>query len=308
MAATALIKFVQGSNIGIAGQALVGVGGVAVAVSNGNNADIGSWEIDLVYRPPGSSVAVAIHLASNNSNATPTATFTPDVRGCYRIVLRVWALPNKVGTPDIDIRNFIIKGRRGTILPPYQKDPDPLPTLASALPGNKPNETNVNGNEFGWLGITGDALLADILDSIDSGMIQPAFPPVEITFGFTNGSIADGATLPVPATPTGPNRFRGTFFLVRQSQAIVGGGTVALTVATTLGGNDIITAQTVSSATALGDIVAGAGPATLGSGLPATSFYSIGIAAGASFHFRGVTTGSISAGKATLYAYGVALP
>lgn len=170
MPATALIKFVQGANVGTAGIVLVGVGGVQVDVSNGNNAGIASWEIDLVDTPPGSSVARAIHLATNNNGSTPAANFTPDVRGCYRVATRVWGLPNKVGVPSVDIRNFIIPGKRGLILPPYQKDPDPLPTLASAEPGAKPNEMNVGGSEKGWEGGGGDGLLADLFDAVDGDM------------------------------------------------------------------------------------------------------------------------------------------
>lgn len=539
MAATALIKFTQGLLIGTAGQALVGAVGTAVNVLNGNNADIQSWEIDLVYTPPSSAVAVAIPLAFDNNNDTPTASFTPDVRGSYRVMLRVWALPNRVGTPNIDIRDFIVKtAKRGLVLPPYQQDPAPLPTIASGLAGNKPNELNIGGQEFGWEGITGNGLLADLVDLIDSSTpltktlyvdagapgtfhdgagtsafttftaaataltlggtllvtpadysgespvtyasgtthalsvlniaehsvasavtavklptltitgsanvfvrgcqltltssapvyaedciltaagggsaswntvrgtlkgsagnvtaldttidtsssalscaslsmmggsfttagslvscsgtavnlsnvsfptggisitftgsagtvtmdpisnirfqaqggtvtngsivveqrsVQPAFPPLEITFSHSAGSV-DVTSLPVPTNPTGTNRFRGTMFLVRQSEAIVGTGTVAIRVGTTTGGNDIITDQTVSSATALGASVAGEGPATLGSGLPATSFYSIALAAGDAFHMRATTTGSLTAGKATLYVYGVFLP
>jgi hypothetical protein len=167
MAATASIRFAQGVLIGTAGEVLVGVVGTTVNVSNGNNAGVQSWEIDLLYTPPGSAVAVTIPLAFDNNNDTPAASFMPDVRGSYRVMLRVWALPSRAGTPDTDIRNFVIKGKRGKVLPPYQNDPPPLPTLASGLPGAKPNEMNIDGLELGWEGSTGNGMLADLIDAVD---------------------------------------------------------------------------------------------------------------------------------------------
>jgi len=168
---TALIQFDQGGP-GTPGQAFVGSTGSLVTVTNDDNTNVNSWQIDLVYTPPGSAVPVAIPLAFNDANNTPTATFTPDVRGSYRLVTTVWAVINRTGNNyDVDIRNFIILLSNGLVLPPYQKDPDKLPTLASGRPGAKPNETNINGSEFGWAGDGTDGLLAQAITMISDGIV-----------------------------------------------------------------------------------------------------------------------------------------
>ncbi|HEY8097446.1 MAG TPA: hypothetical protein VIE65_15335 [Methylobacter sp.] len=168
MPATALIKFTQGISGGIPGRALVGNAGSSVLIQNGNDIGIGSWQLDLTYTPPGSSIPIAAPFAFSDSAAPVSAVFTPDVRGCYRFALKVWNFPNRIGNlADIDIRNFVVLTTTGLVIPSYQKDPDSLPTLASGLPGAKPNELNINGHEFGWEGLTGDGLLADSIDRIE---------------------------------------------------------------------------------------------------------------------------------------------
>jgi hypothetical protein len=180
MAATALIKFVQGTTVGPDGEAIVGVDGTAVNVLNSSNVNVQSWEIDLVNTPPGSTVPVQVPLAFDNNNDTPSATFTPDVRGSYRIQLKVWSVPNRAGTPNIDIRNFCVPDATGHILPPYQKDPDPLPTTASGLPGAKPNEMNINGEEFGWAGAGGEGLFADFFDHASKNPLPAVTQPGDV--------------------------------------------------------------------------------------------------------------------------------
>lgn len=168
---TALIQFDQGGP-GTPGQVFVGSTGVLVTVTNDDNTNVASWQIDLVYTPPGSAVPVAVPLAFNDASSTPTATFTPDVPGSYRLVVTVWAVINRTGNNyDVDIRNFIIPLPNGLVLPPYQKDPDKLPTLASGRPGAKPNEMNINGIELGWAGDGSDGLLAQALKQISDGVV-----------------------------------------------------------------------------------------------------------------------------------------
>ncbi len=191
MTATALIKFTQDALIGVDGEVLVGTTGSTVNVFNSSNTDVQSWQIDLLYTPPDSSVSVSIPLAFDNNNDTPTATFIPDVRGSYRLQLKVWGVPNRVGTPDVDIRNFCVPGNLGFIIPPYQKDPDPLPSLASGLPGAKPNEMNINGHEFGWLGSNLDSMLFDFMDNIPffvTGVVYATGPSTDQAIALYNGT------------------------------------------------------------------------------------------------------------------------
>jgi hypothetical protein len=167
MAATALIKFTQGILVGADGEALVGTTGTAVNVANVDNTGVNSWQIDLVYTPSGSAVPVSVPLAFNDSSGTPAASFTPDVTGAYRVVLTVWDTTGRTGTNDADIRNFLVpEANHPFIIPPYQEDPQPKPTLASGHPGAKPNETNIGGTELGWLGDGTEGLLGNFMKSV----------------------------------------------------------------------------------------------------------------------------------------------
>lgn len=153
MAAVALLKFSQGALIGSDGEALVGEVGTSVTIENADNTDVASWQIDLVYTPPGSSIPVATPYALNDNDSTPTALLLPDVSGCYRIVLTVYESINRTGPSDVDIRVFgIPEAKHGFILPPFQDFPKPLPLLGSGEPGEKPNELNFGGQSLGWHG------------------------------------------------------------------------------------------------------------------------------------------------------------
>lgn len=154
MAVTALILFNQGGP-GTAGQAFLGtVAGGLVTVTNNSNVNITAWTITLLDVPPGSALVAGTVLGSASNN-TPTATFTPDVPGSYRILLSVTD-----GTLiDKDIRNFGIKNARGFLVPSYQKLPDPLPVQGSGLPGQKPDEQNYGGQLRGWTGNRTDGQL-----------------------------------------------------------------------------------------------------------------------------------------------------
>lgn len=196
MAVNALLKFTQNAVTPGAGLAMSGATGLTVSVANINTTSIASWQIDLVYTPPGSSVAVATPLAFNNNSNTPAATFTPDVRGSYRLVLKLWSVINRVGTPDdTDIRVFSVPEARGLIVPPAQDFPAPLPSPASGLTGNKPNETNFAGQAFGWAGLGTDGLLANLIKRVDNVVdsfnifVQPGVFNVK-----SYGAVGDGAT------------------------------------------------------------------------------------------------------------------
>jgi hypothetical protein len=160
MAAIALIKFTQGPNTDIAGRAVVGTPyGVdgSVVVSNDDPTDIHHWKVYLVSAPPGSALELATQgdwtLLNEGVSNTPTASFNPDIAGSYRILLQVWDVANNLNQ---DIRNFIILDDGDFILPPFQKLPDPLPLPNPQDPSDvqKPNEMNVGGQPYGWMGNT----------------------------------------------------------------------------------------------------------------------------------------------------------
>jgi hypothetical protein len=163
MPASALLKFTQGVTVGGDGRALVGVLSTAVNISNVNNSGVQSWQIDVAYADPTSAVAIAT-LAFNNASSTPAASFTPDVRRSFRIVLKVWDVPNRAGDPtSIDIRNFSVRELNGALVPPSMVWPLPLPDPRTGDPTAKPNEMNFDGQDFGWHGTGLDGLLSELL-------------------------------------------------------------------------------------------------------------------------------------------------
>lgn len=166
MAAVALIIFDQ-TGAGPAGEALEGsIAGGAVTVTNNVNTDVLSWRITLLDVPPGSALVAGTVLGTANS-ATPSATFTPDVAGSFRIMLEVFAAAGLTGQKDTDIRNFGIRNARGIIIPPYQKSPDPLPLPSSGQPSAKPDEQNYGGQTRGWTGNRGDGQLEQFFLTYD---------------------------------------------------------------------------------------------------------------------------------------------
>lgn len=207
MAVTALIKYTQ-AVVGTPGQAYLGVTGSLVTVENDDNTDVLSWEIELLYARPGSALetppGVPVLLASASSS-TPSATFTPDIPGCYRIRLTVYDTAGFTGAKDIDIRNFIVPlPGKGTILPPYQKLPDPLPLTG---PGSKPDEMNYEGQAFGWSGndnlvakgvneslavVDGLVGVPDFSGAAEGDTLQKSFIPL---FDQPNGITYDGTHL-----------------------------------------------------------------------------------------------------------------
>jgi len=168
-APTATIDFVQGANNPPAGQALSGVTGTLVSISNASNTLVASWQIELIDVPPASGLTTGL-IASTNSGSTPTASFTPDATGSYRVALKVWNLINRPGAPtDTDIRDVMVgEPNTGLIVPPYQTWPRSLPPLASGLAGAKATEMNLGGVDRGWDGSGSDGLLRNLIKLVDS--------------------------------------------------------------------------------------------------------------------------------------------
>lgn len=170
MAATALIKFTQGSTVGGDGEALLGVVGTSVHVSNVDNAGILSWQVDLLDVDPASTLVPANAFAFSNSTGTPSADFVPDVRGSYRLALRVWDVANRAGDPiDVDIRVFSVPEPHGLVVPPSQLWPLPKPAVQSGEDTAKPNEMNYGGQARGWAGNgSSDGLVSSLIRKVDA--------------------------------------------------------------------------------------------------------------------------------------------
>jgi len=199
--ATALIRFTQ-DTLGNSGEAYLGRSGSLVGISNVDNVGVLSWEIRLLDVDPASSLVVGI-LASGNT-ATPAASFTPDVAGCYRIQLEL------VTSSGIlkDIRNFAVPTGRGYILPPYQKFPDPLPIQGSGYPGEKPDELNFSGQARGWHGGPTSGLMAQLIakhDDLNSTIVSTVSSNIGVDSAaihiFDMSTIGSVASTVLPAAP-----------------------------------------------------------------------------------------------------------
>src|SRR5690606_2769164 len=177
MAATALIRFRRDNPNPTEfpnGEAVVATVGDEIRLLNSDNTGVLSWQIDLVYTPPGSGTSEASPLIFNNSSSVPdSGAITIDEPGGYRFVLKVWDAPNRVGTPaDVDIRNILVPESNGFLAPPSARWPPPLPPFESGLPGSKPDENNINGQPYGWAGTGNDGLLLDFIKNGGGGPIQ----------------------------------------------------------------------------------------------------------------------------------------
>lgn len=110
MAVAALIKFVQGASTPPPGEALIGVLSTLVTASNGDNANVSKWEWEWFATPTGSAITIGI-IASGN---IPSISFTPDVRGTYVLVERVYDL---LGNVSQDMRCFSVLEASGRLIP-----------------------------------------------------------------------------------------------------------------------------------------------------------------------------------------------
>lgn len=178
MAATALIKFTQDTNVGDDGTALLGVLAVPVHLSNVDDADVRSWQVEVVAVATSSAIPLGV-LAYSDNSSTPAADFTPDTTGSYRLVLKVWDAVGRVGDPtNVDIRVFAVPEAQGFVAPPAQVWPLPLPDPRSGDATAKPNELNFGGQDQGWAGQgTGDGLLTQLVRKVDE---MSAFDPSTI--------------------------------------------------------------------------------------------------------------------------------
>ena len=112
---SASINFTQGSVVGGAGYALIGVAGSGVVVSNGDDTDIENWEFTVIDVGPGSAVAQGVV----QSGTTPTWSFTPDETGCYVVQL---VTQDRAGNLYRDTRVFGVLEGNGLLIPSFTAD------------------------------------------------------------------------------------------------------------------------------------------------------------------------------------------
>jgi hypothetical protein len=117
MSVQAQIQFTQGATVGTSGQALFGVTGTGVVVSNGQySAQIVRSTFTVLAAPGGSSIAAGVL----QDGPLPTVTFTPDVQDGYTLQLTVY---DALGNSATDVRVFGVQRMSGRFIPPqYSTD------------------------------------------------------------------------------------------------------------------------------------------------------------------------------------------
>lgn len=201
MAVTCQVKFVQGVTVGTPGIALFGSPGVSVQVSNGaSNAGVAVWTFTVVSVPHGSSVPLGVA----QTGATPTWNFTPDMAGCF-IVLVTVSDGNPVPSTASDARAFGVLSPSGNFIPSFTGDN---------------NSLNFGGQTTGW-DVYMEAWLQALELLIDAGA---SGTPVRKTANFTvsPGGIYTcnaGITATVPAMANGQK-----FKIIDYQQASATGG------------------------------------------------------------------------------------
>jgi len=208
MALLAQIKFTQDEVSGEAGEAFLGAVTLPVTTEQDPGEEssdlIGSWVMTLLNAPAASgySTLTPLELGAADTDTPITSSLVPDVPGSYRVRLRIWGLAGQVGPSSTDIRNFIVpEPKHGFVVPPYQQDPLPLPTIASGSATAKPNETNIGGNEYGWMGDGTDGLVATAIKKLDASNFDIVPDPtttgdvLTATAGFANCNVPSDVIL-----------------------------------------------------------------------------------------------------------------
>ena len=145
---TANLIFTQAAIPGTPGWAYEGAAGGLVTLSNFDNTDVTEWLYELLSTPYNSGLAVGVL----SSGAAPTATFMPDVSGCYRTLLYTKDSSNNGAS---QIRVFGVPNARGWIVPAFDG-------IAA--------EHNFNGQVRGWAGDNSVVMLDSILDDIAANL------------------------------------------------------------------------------------------------------------------------------------------
>ena len=102
------------------GISMIGAAGVAVTLSNSNNAGVTSWLYEFLSVPLNSGLAVGQIGIGMTANFTPDNPATP---GCYRVRLTV---TGQDGTRASQIRNFAVLTTQGWLLPSFRAKADEM--------------------------------------------------------------------------------------------------------------------------------------------------------------------------------------
>lgn len=161
---------------------------------------------------------------------------------------------------------------------------------------------------LGWVDPDGNLTLCPSVAFTNGSPTLDALFSVEVTSGLAAGNV-DATVLSVAALPAGASRYLLTRIIAMVTQVPVGSGTLQVRIGTTVGGNDVMTDQPVTSASTLRQIIGGLQGATLGMAMTAANLYELALAAAATLSARLALTGTFSqAAKVTFVQQGIVLP
>lgn len=110
----------------------------------------------------------------------------------------------------------------------------------------------------------------------------------------------------VPASPAGLGRFILTRCIVRLALALVGTGSITLSIGSSSGATDIISSVVITSASAV-NVIAGEALASLGASMPVSNGYEAVFPAGQIVYANLTAAGSVTDGYVDVYLYGISL-
>jgi hypothetical protein len=177
MAVAALIKFVQGLNVGTAGVALIGELGTNVTASNAVDNDVTRWKWTCIDAPDDSAMSPGVL----SDGAASTYTFAADARGGFHIELEVFPASGASKTHRL---TFQVPELSGRLVPAFDAEA---------------TELNFSGTTRGWRKIM-DAWLRHLdgqagLVNATAGTINNA--PSKDADGFAVGQIRLTGAAPV---------------------------------------------------------------------------------------------------------------
>lgn len=139
MAITALVKFVQGANIGAPGQSLWGVTGTAVtASSGGNNVGVVRAVFTFLWVPEGSAFSRGVQQDTSGGGLNLNFVWTPDSPDAFVVLLTLY---DGGGVMYQNIQMVGIPRTSGLFLPGFTTDPSQW---------NFANNLNYDGSSLGW--------------------------------------------------------------------------------------------------------------------------------------------------------------
>ena len=159
-------------------------------------------------------------------------------------------------------------------------------------------------------GVRGGGTQHEVVTALAAGFMSPAMLAMISPVATSRITFAPGtrnvAIYTVPVSPAGLGRFILTRCIIRLSLAMVGTGSITLSIGSTSGGTEIILPVVITSASAV-NVIAGEALASLGAGMPVTNAYEAVFPAGQVVYANLTAAGTVTDGYVDVYLYGVLL-